>query len=219
MASSMGREPPRARAVWWRLGALLAVILLLNLGGGWLIDSLEFTLSPRNSDIVYQMLLATTVVYVLAMAVPFVPGIEIGVAIMLAIGPAGVPFVYLSTLLALALAFLVGRFVSLHVIGRLFGWLRVERARDLVEQMAACVPERRLGLLLQQLPAGWARAMLRARYLAAALVLNLPGNSVIGGAGGIAMIAGMSRLFSFPVFMLTMALAITPVPLLILLTR
>lgn len=219
MARAMRLDRRPARATWLRLGVLLAVILLLNLGGGWLIESLDFTLSPRNSDIVYQMLLATLVVYVLAMAVPFVPGIEIGLAIMLAIGSASVPFVYVCTLLALAIAFLVGRFMQLRLIGRLFGWLRINRARDLIDEMAASPPERRLDLLLERLPAGWARKLLRVRYLAAALLLNLPGNSVIGGAGGIAMVAGMSRLFSFPRFMLTMALAITPVPILILLTR
>jgi len=215
----MSRERPPARALWLRLALLLTTILMLNLAGGWLVASFEFTLWPGNSDMVYRMLLAAAAVYVVAMAVPFVPGIEIGLAIMLAMGPAGVPFVYVCTLLALALAFLVGRFVSLRLIGRLFGWLHIERARRMVEQMVACAPEERLRLLLEQLPPGWARYVLLRRYLAAAVVLNLPGNAVIGGAGGIAMIAGMSRLFSFPVFMLAMALAITPVPILILLTR
>lgn len=36
------------------------------------------------------------------------------------------------------------------------------------------------------------------RYVALAVLLNIPGNVVIGGGGGIAFAAGMTRLFSFP---------------------
>lgn len=46
--------------------------------------------------------------------------------------------------------------------------------------------------------------------------LNLPGNALIGGGGGIALMAGMSRLFSFPLFLLSLTVAVSPVPLAIL---
>ena len=49
-----------------------------------------------------------------------------------------------------------------------------------------------------------------------ALLLNLPGNALIGGGGGIGLIAGMSRVYSFPRYFLLVGLAITPLPLLFL---
>ena len=215
----MTREPQRARTLWLRIALVLAVIVLLNLVGGWLVAQFDFTIRPSNSDMMYRIVLVAALVYVLAMAMPFVPGIEIGLAIMLAMGPAGVPFVYLCTLLALALAFLVGRFIPLSLIARLFAWLHLKKARRMIETLAAQPPDERLALLLQEAHAGWAHRLLVYRHLAVAVVMNLPGNAVIGGAGGIAMIAGMSHLFRFPLFMLTMAVAITPVPVIMVLTR
>ncbi len=210
---------PSTRSFWLRIALVLAAIVLLNIGGGWLVGQFEFSIRPSTSDMIYRLVLVAALVYVLAMAMPFVPGIEIGLAIMLAMGPAGVPFVYICTLLALALAFLVGRFIPLSLIARLFAWLHLRKFSTLIGSLAARPPAEYLDVVLQQAPPGWTRRLLEHRHLAIAVVLNLPGNAMIGGAGGIAMIAGMSRLFRFPLFMLTMALAITPVPLILLLTR
>jgi hypothetical protein len=49
--------------------------------------------------------------------------------------------------------------------------------------------------------------------------LNIPGNIVIGGGGGIAMIAGLTGLYSFPRYLLTIAIAVAPIPLAITLTE
>jgi hypothetical protein len=49
-----------------------------------------------------------------------------------------------------------------------------------------------------------------------AAALNLPGNALIGGGGGIGLIAGMSRLYPYPKYILFVALAITPLPILFL---
>ena len=62
-------------------------------------------------------------------------------------------------------------------------------------------------------PNRFAAVLLRQRYLALALLLNMPGNFVLGGGGGIAMMAGLSRVFSPPLFLLMTMLAVAPVPL------
>jgi hypothetical protein len=49
-----------------------------------------------------------------------------------------------------------------------------------------------------------------------AVALNLPGNVIIGGGGGIGLIAGMSNLCPFPKYILFVSLAITPLPILFL---
>lgn len=208
--------------IWWRLAAVVLAIIVLNVLGGLLVERFEFALElrPSTSDLIYRMMVASAITYVVAMTLPFVPGIEIGLAIMLMTGPEGVLFVYVCTLLALSMAFAAGRFVPMRLLARFFGWLRLARARRLIEDLASRPASARLDDLMAQAPdRGWTRRLLRHRHLAVAVLINLPGNAVIGGAGGIAMIAGMSHLFRFPAFLLTMAVAITPVPILLMLTR
>ena len=86
--------------------------------------------------------------------------------------------------------------------------------------MVAALPvKQRLPFLLDKAPPGIAPLMLRHRYLAIAMLINLPGNMLIGGGGGIALVAGMTRLFPWPAFLLTIAIAVAPVPLLIYFVR
>ena len=56
----------------------------------------------------------------------------------------------------------------------------------------------------------------RYRYLAIALAINMPGNSIIGGGGGIMMIAGLSGIFTPLATFLTVVIAVSPVPLAVL---
>ena len=42
--------------------------------------------------------------------------------------------------------------------------------------------------------------LLRHRYLLFALLINMPGNSVLGGGGGIALVSGFARLYRWPPF-------------------
>jgi hypothetical protein len=44
--------------------------------------------------------------------------------------------------------------------------------------------------------------------------LNVPGNGLVGGGGGIAFMVGMSGLFSLNGYILTLLIAVAPVPLL-----
>jgi len=59
--------------------------------------------------------------------------------------------------------------------------------------------------------------LLRHRFLALMVALNLPGNALVGG-GGIGLMAGSSRLFAFPKFILTVAVAVSPVPLMVMIS-
>jgi hypothetical protein len=51
--------------------------------------------------------------------------------------------------------------------------------------------------------------------LALAILLNLPGNALIGDGGGIGLIAGMSGIITYPKYLLLLTVAISPVPILI----
>ena len=50
-------------------------------------------------------------------------------------------------------------------------------------------------------------------YVALALAVNTPGNSIIGGGGGILMLAGVLRLFHWSGILLTLMIATLPIPL------
>lgn len=160
-------------------------------------------------------LLTLGCLYALALAVPFVPGMEIGLLMMLIFGAPGTVVAYLATLAGLSLAFLVGRCVPAS-FGR--AWLARlgHRAatpsagaamREMVAATGAAGAHTRSGLLA---------SLLAYRYLLLAMSLNVPGNSIIGGGGGIALLCGISGRFHWSGFALTVALATLPVPLLIL---
>ena len=208
-----GPQSPR----WLRIGVVIGVVVLLNLAGSWIAAQLNVQIWPRHSYMIDFITLASVAVYMVAMALPFVPGIEIGLGLMLVLGRGAILPIYLCTQVSLALSFLLGRLVPVTVIVRFLGWLRLVRARRLLEELEQLEPAHRLDHLLSRTSNRWTNAMLRYRYLALGLVLNLPGNAIIGGAGGIGMIAGMSRMFRFSGYVLLVAVATTPVPVLLLL--
>jgi hypothetical protein len=49
------------------------------------------------------------------------------------------------------------------------------------------------------------------------VAVTLPGNTLLGGGGGIALAAGMSGVYRLPTYVATVAVAVAPVPLLVLL--
>ncbi len=208
--AAMGRALTRA-------SMLVVVLIVLNAAGGWLVGQVDLpSWQPPRGEL-DAFWIAMALLYVVVMALPFVPGIEIGLALMLLLGNEGIALVYLCTQLALALSFFAGRLLPVRWLARLFRWLRLERGQRLLACLEANQRADRLACLVNHLPRGFIGGALRHRHLTLAVALNLPGNAVIGGAGGIGMIAGASRLFSFARYCLLMAAATSPVPVLLLL--
>ena len=137
--------------------------------------------------------------------------------LMAMLGVGGIVLVYLCTVLALSLSFLAGRLFPPRYVARALGWMRLERARRLVTELEPLSAEERFRFLARSTPSRIVPFLLRHRYLVLAVLFNVPGNTIIDGGGGIGLIAGMSRLFPFPKYVLLVCLAITPVPLLFLL--
>ena len=215
-------EPRRATAeipvfkLIFKLSLLITFLLLLNYGGGRVIDHFNFQLWPEHENLIITALWFSIGIYILWMAIPFVPGIELGLALMVMLGPQGVVLVYLCTLLSLSLSFALGRLISLKALARFLEWLHLHKARELILGLEPLSPQERLDFLLQTAPSKIVPFLLEHRYLMIAFILNLPGNALIGGGGGIGLIAGMSKLYSFPRYLLLVSLAITPLPLLFL---
>ncbi len=199
-------DPARlARLMAWALltAALLAVTI------AWLLD-LEMDLvamleqARRRPDLLWT----AAAVYALCLAIPYMPGLELGVLLMLVFGRPGVLAAYLGTLVGLNLGYLAGIWVRRRLEGH--SWLLPWRARAAAWDGDGMTSGSR-----------WAeriRGALRQRgglrdYLLVGLLFNVPGNWVIGGGGGIALVSGLSGRLTWRGYSATVALATCLVPL------
>ena len=151
--------------------------------------------------------------YVGLLAMPFVPGAEIGIALLTGFGASIAPLVYVCTVAAMMLAFAVGRFLPINALEQVLRTVRMRRAADLVARAAPLSKDERVAMLLEGQSSRVIRLALHYRYVAIAIAINTPGNSIIGGGGGIMIIAGLSGIFSPLSTFLTVILAVSPVPL------
>jgi len=202
---------------WLRLAVIYASLLVAGwLAGKWLLDVVTIDIATESPERVRVFVILATVAFMVASAVPFVPGIEIGLGLILAFGAKIAVLVYASLVIALTTSFLVGRFVPAERVAAAFAYLGLNKARDLALRLAPLAPDERRDLLTAQMPRRIAPLLLRYRYPALIVLFNVPGNSVIGGGGGIAFAAGLSGLYSIHGFVLSLAIGAVPVPLVIL---
>jgi len=196
-----------------RVVILLVVLILATWGVHLIRDALDLQIRPDNEQQVHRGIMLGAIAYVGLLALPFVPGAEIGLAMLAGFGAAIAPLIYVCTVASMTLAYMIGRFLPIRMLERLLSLLRMRRAADLVARAAPLSREERLALLLDGQSKRALRLALRYRYVALAVAVNTPGNSIIGGGGGIMMMAGLSGIFSPLATFLTIALAVSPVPL------
>jgi len=216
----MTNSVPPIRRGWkilFRIALVISFIICVNYFVQWLGIQLEDNILPANEHMIHRIIVISILVYTLLIAIPFVPSVEIGLGLILVLGAKLAPLVYLFTIIGLSLSFLVGQLIPESRLQSFLEELSLTRASRLVEKMKPLNTEQRLSLLLSHAPAKFIPTLLRHRYLAVAVALNIPGNTVIGGGGGISLVAGMSRLFRFWRFLLLVAIAVAPVPLFIVL--
>jgi hypothetical protein len=192
---------------------LIAALGILNLFGNWVINQINLQIYPRHAETLELILLLIFISYILLMAIPFMPGIEVGLALMVMLGAKGIGLVYISTLIALSISFIVGRLIPIQLIISLLQWLHFNNAANLAQYLSEIPPTKQLAVLYEKAPPGLGHFLLHHRLISIAIVLNLPGNALIGGGGGIGMITGMSRLIPYPQFLCLIALATSPIPL------
>lgn len=204
---------PPIKAGLFRLALRIALIIVVVLAIHWLVDwATAAAESTGMRSLMFGTLLVILLAYALLIAVPFVPGIEIGISLLMLKGAAIAPMVYGATVLGLTFAFTMGRITPYAWIKSTLADLRLARASVLCEQLAPMTREDRLAVLMDTVPA-WAKPVIGGgRYLLLAALLNLPGTALIGGGGGIAFIAGFSRLYHPMLTVLVIALAVLPVP-------
>lgn len=151
-------------------------------------------------------------VYLVVLSLPFVPAVELGILIMALFGQIGVVVAYVATVGGLCLSFAAARLLPTSITSRWMATLGLEHfssdpnamiERVLNGKASRSVVARRLG-----------PAIVNHRHLMLAVCLNLPGNSAIGGGGGIGFLCGLSGTFKWGGFLTTMILAAAPIPLL-----
>ncbi len=210
----------RVPKVYWqilvKLSCLILLIIAINFAADWVVGILKIELRPFNEELIHKTLMVSSIIFGLLVAIPFVPGVELGITLIAMFGPPVVFLVYLSTLIGLSISFIIGRLISLRSLVTLFENLKLKRSSQLLNKVEPLKMEDRLEFLISQAPSRLVPFLIRHRYIALAILVNLPGNILIGGGGGISLIAGASRLFSLPGFLITIALAVSPVPLAIL---
>jgi hypothetical protein len=200
-----------------RLAIKLVVLVTIVILSHYLIDyalTWAETLPARAEARAERLiLLAIFVTYALLIALPFVPGIEIAIALLVLRGPEFAVPIYLATMGGLSLAFLAGHLVPIRSLRRLFLDLHLVKAAALVDRLAPLGPDQRVRELQRSLPRKHARFAIRYRYVGLALLINMPGSGLIGGGGGICLMAGMSGVFTPRITLPTLAVAILPFPL------
>ncbi|MEP0068661.1 hypothetical protein [Pyruvatibacter sp.] len=195
-----------------------AVCFALAVGGqglaGHVASALDIPGLARDG-LALPILLAILLVYVALLACPFVPGAEVGLMLLVFFGADLAGPVYLATVAALCLSFFVGRQIpdsTAAAVRRRVGLAHAAEALVAYggDPQASGSRSRvgwRIGL------SHWVARAMAFRGLTLAVLINTPGNVVFGGGGGIALTVGLGRLMPFRQFVVSVALAVAPVPL------
>lgn len=197
----------------WRIAIVLAIVIIAKLCLDWLFAKIAVLESDAAARAMIGLIMTVLIGYAMLLAIPFVPGVEIGIAILLIVGAPAAPFVYLATVFGLTLAFCIGQYAPLDRLIRFCTDLYLFRVAALLERIKLTPREDRLDAMHDRLPRMLAPALCNYRYVTLGLAINLPGNIALGGGGGILMGAGISRLFRTRFAILTIIIATLPVPL------
>ena len=196
-----------------KFALFIALLVAANFLAHGLVNTLDFQIRPGNEDKVHRAIILSAVLYSVLLAIPFVPGAEVGLGLIAMLGPPIAFLVYVCTVAGLFLSFVVGRVIPLAGLIRWIEEINLQRLSALLSKIEPMDQQERLAFLASKAPNRFLPFLLRYRYLALAVALNVPGNFLIGGGGGIALFAGVSRLYSVPGFIITIAISVAPVPL------
>jgi hypothetical protein len=174
----------------------------------------QVMLSTIRDAVGVLALVSLALAYAVALAMPFIPGVELGLLIMAVFGPVGALVAYAATIGGLSLAYAVGQALPERVVAGLLARIGIAMPRDgVASAMQGMIAS---SGLTRSAPRRLVAVLLNYRYLTLAVCLSFPGNAALGGGGGLALLCGMSRQFGWRSFLLTVAIATSPVPILVL---
>ncbi len=184
-------------AVWPGRRVCIAVLVVILVGCSFVVAGrslgavLEevFSVHALVAEVLDKPLVLLVVLglYAVLLATPFLPGAELGLALLVVLGRDGAIMVHAATVIGLMFGFSLGRLMA----G--FGLTRRRPVSNLQMGLVQCLNAR--------------------PCLALAVLFNTPGNTLIGGGGGIALAAGLTGLVTAERFFLTVLVSTSPLPL------
>ncbi len=217
MTDKHGTAPPATKTSFGRIAihllCILGAVIIAKLGFDWLSSLINKLEADQAQQAMTGLIVVILIGYAVLIAIPFVPGVEIGATILMVQGAQAAPLVYLATMLGMSIAFLSGQFLSLDWMTAQCDTLRMVRLCKLIHRIKDTPMNDRLNALRARLPRWLAPLVVNYRYVMVAIAINTPGSVAIGGGGGIMLAAGLSRLFTTGWMMATIALATLPIPL------
>lgn len=190
--------------------AMIALAAVLFFGGHQIVLLLEQITGLQHlaadAMLSHPAVILLVIAYAVLLAIPFVPGAELGFLLLLLFGAEIAPIVYAATVVGMTLAYTVGTLIPRDSLLSRTSRLGVNRLHDLARPCDDDIPNRK--------PVErWLCRCLHHRCAALAVVINMPGNTILGGGGGISLAAGLSSLYQPTHFLATVAVAVAPVPM------
>jgi len=203
----------------FRLMALGGFMLLLCTVGIWSNQYLHHQIWPMDTEQGHLFIGALVLIYAICMILPFMPAIELGLILLAMLDIHGILMLYLVTVFSLSISYTIGSLVPGQVLKRLFQFLHFYKAADLLCARSECNEKQQINRFLEHAPKRLIPFLLRHRYFVFGVAVNTPGNMLLGGAGGIAMMSGVSRLFNFRTFVLAVMISVLPLPVIVILMK
>ena len=192
----------------FKLGKKLVAYLLIITAGvllvrGYLpeVNSIHAQWVEYRDSLGFSSFIIGLALYTLLLAIPFVPGIELALILLLLFGEKWVFFIYFATIIGLTLSFYAGRTLrNKHGIDP-SEWSYIKTLFKKLKETPGSTSNSRLGSLV------------KSPILSLAILLNMPFNTAIGGGGGIAFGCGLASGYSLKSFLAGVSLATLPFPI------
>ncbi len=202
-----------------RVLTVIGFMFLLCLAGSWSNQYLFGQLWPLDFEGASLMIISLVSIYTICMILPFMPAIELGLILLAMLDIQGVLWLYLITVIALTISYGIGQSIPVRILKKAFEYLHCHKAGNLLCDNGECNETEQIDRFIAHAPKQFVPFLLRHRYCILGISINTPGNMIIGGAGGIAMMTGMSRAFGFEQFVLSVFIAVSPLPILAILSK
>jgi len=200
------------RKIWIIITIILVLILIRHL---YLYHTgdIKDLMAWLRGNLGWKAALIAGIVYLLLLSIPFFPGVELAWMVILLFGKEMIIMIYLLTLIGLCLSFSIGRWFedSWFTTG-----LDIQKLKENLKRRIEWTKKR----IRNKIPPAIFKYksnqfIAKSHYFLLAILINLPGNTLIGGGGGIALLCGMNRSFSWKGFIVTIAIASSPIPLML----
>ncbi|MEM6383430.1 MAG: hypothetical protein AAF739_12200 [Pseudomonadota bacterium] len=197
--------------------ALAAIAAAVLFSGHHAIDLLASFIEMQENAaaflMAHPMLLIVLLAYMLLLAIPFVPGAELGLLLLVLLGSDVAPAVYGATVGGMTVSYMTGRAVPTATLTTFLRGCGLQKAARIAEKLATSDEATACRLSFEGTAhVRWLAPLWRYRCVALGLIINAPGSTLVGGGGGIALAAGMSRVVSPVAFIATVCVAVAPVP-------